>query len=222
MKIVFRLVDTTGRKLDKLLSEPFKTGLRVGCDALELVPQTDEDRELRTSNLRFALEKLETAYTHTEARDANGRFYIRFFQGLLSAGMRSPAYTKKYLSDCISVLKKRVEHLRHEKETLDRRATQLIKEATNNEYLLRTSPGSYSDGSGMFLRRAGRGPDEWASVREQVIYDQKKTFLEPPHSLRWQAARAEEQAAEHGAQADMLIQSIELSEAAGTYANGGL
>jgi hypothetical protein len=98
----------------------------------------------------------------------------------------------------------------------------LIKEATNNEYLLRTSPGSYSDGSGMFLRRAGRGPDEWASVREQVIYDQKKTFLEPPHSLRWQAARAEEQAAEHGAQADMLIQSIELSEAAGTYANGGL
>jgi hypothetical protein len=107
IRLAFRLIDTSGKKVDKLVSEPLATGLRVGSEALKTRSESVGDKELTTRRLQFALEKLDSAYTLADIGDADSKFYIRFFQGLIASGLHSTAYTKLYFSDCLPLLDSR-------------------------------------------------------------------------------------------------------------------
>jgi hypothetical protein len=215
IRLAFRVVDTSGKKLDKLVAEPFTTGLRVGSEALNMRNEAPRDRELTLKRLQFALEKLDSAYTLTDLEDADGRFYIRLFQAFIASCLHSTAYTKLYFSDCLPLLVTRKDKCEQRANDLVIRSAKLRELAANRRARQRRD---------LFRARDGLSaePQPWAEPAplpemRADYYNLDRDNTDPPAVLLKKADRCDSAASMSRHQVTTIQDLIAFMEAA---ANG--
>lgn len=90
LKSVLRVHDNIAANLDKLIREPYVTGVRVAQEAMASQWYGEDERLFREQRLRFGIEKLEEALTLAKdnKKYEEERFLICLLQGLCAVEIR--------------------------------------------------------------------------------------------------------------------------------------
>lgn len=85
LRVLLHVTSENSAGLDKLLSEPARTGLREARRALDLAPVSDTDLRIRHERLQSADEKLAEAISLEEPKRSPGKVaYFYFIRGLIA------------------------------------------------------------------------------------------------------------------------------------------
>jgi hypothetical protein len=103
-----KIIDPTQRKLDAILREPLQTGVRLGRQALALVPVTPRDELLRREMFSASLTSLEKAYSYAEndKKSEDECSFIRLAQATVAKLMDAPGASAIYAQELLDSLEK--------------------------------------------------------------------------------------------------------------------
>jgi hypothetical protein len=107
-RILCHVIDTSQKKLDALIAEPFSTGTRIAVKAFSVAPSTQGDLEFERRQLESATDHLEEAYSIASKlkHPADELFAIKLLQTLLAVRRGSWAYAQMYFQECVPKFKK--------------------------------------------------------------------------------------------------------------------
>jgi len=118
LRVLLHITDSTTKKLDTVLREPFRTGSREAKDAMAVCCTTAKDIERQEERLKQADAKLAEAFSVAESLRGQGDklFYICFLRGLISIQLGSPAFAHYELTRCLNFLSptSRISRIEHE------------------------------------------------------------------------------------------------------------
>jgi|HubBroStandDraft_4_1064222.scaffolds.fasta_scaffold174629_1 hypothetical protein len=101
-RILCRVIDTSQRKLDTLIAQPFATGARIAMQVPKVVPLSEGDEEFARRQLESATAHLEEALSHaTRLKQPDEVFTIQFLLTLLAVRRGSWAFARNYFEPCL-------------------------------------------------------------------------------------------------------------------------
>jgi hypothetical protein len=125
--ILFRVVDDTKARINRLLSEPERTAVREAQRFLTLRPESQGDEELIEEKFASVSDAFDKAYTLAkDEKDATARMlWIRMMQGLIARRRGASAVARLYFAECVSLLKNDYSGLQAEKQAQEDRIAEM-------------------------------------------------------------------------------------------------
>jgi hypothetical protein len=119
--ILFKVVDDTKARINKILSEPERTAVREARRFLELPSDSPADTVLIEEKFAAVSDAFDRAYTFAQGeRDAKARMlWIRMMQGLIARRRGGSAVARLYFQECFELLKGDYADLAIERRAID-------------------------------------------------------------------------------------------------------
>ena len=149
LNVLLRLTDATSAQLDKLVREPYKTGMRESAKALHPPTGSTDDEAWRRSRLQYADNQLASAFTLAEkTKNADlARLHISFVRALIALVAGAREFAKLEFVTTMDYVRAQVAIIDPEIESISRQFREWNHPVTDG----REYPGA----SGLYSRREG-------------------------------------------------------------------